>query len=189
MGLQAYLILAAVCFLHRPVRRRDAAQHDRHPARHRVDAERGQHQPGRVLAFQCHVTGMIFTLFTICITVSEAAIGLAHRHPAVPRAPDRDGRSSGSAQGMMTDPGGLALVSLLLPAARSSSWRSRAHCDGSDDPRRCTSILVAAGSLARGHRAWRGHAEGQVTRLVWEWLPSDGVRSRRSASWPTAIRR
>ena len=162
MGLQAYLDRSPRRLLHRPVRRRHAPQHDRHPARHRADAERGQHQPGRVRAFQRQRRpAWSSRVFTICITVAEAALGLAHRHPALPHPPDGDGGSPRSAQGMMTDPGTLALIALLLPAV---------GVPGPGD-RRAASALGPAGGvlldpvrrrLARLPRslAWRGHADG-----------------------------
>jgi NADH-quinone oxidoreductase subunit L len=76
---------------------------------------------------------------------------------------------------MMSDPGGLALAALLLPAVSFLILAIVGPFRRSGRPAAYTSIIVAAGSLAAAIGAWRGHAEGQVTRLAWEWLPSDGV--------------
>jgi NADH-quinone oxidoreductase subunit L len=76
---------------------------------------------------------------------------------------------------MMSDPGYLALVSLLLPAVSFLILAIVAPLRRSGRPAAYTSILFAAGSLAAAIGAWRGHAEGQVTRLAWEWLPSNGL--------------
>ena len=76
---------------------------------------------------------------------------------------------------MMSDPGTLALVSLLLPAVSFLILAIVAPFRKSGRPAAFMSILFAAGSLAAAIGAWRGHAEGQVTRLVWDWLPSHGV--------------
>jgi NADH-quinone oxidoreductase subunit L len=76
---------------------------------------------------------------------------------------------------MMSDPGGLALASLLLPAVGFAILAIIGPLRRLGRPAAYTSILLAAGSLAAAIGAWRGHAEGQVTRLVWEWLPSDGI--------------
>jgi NADH-quinone oxidoreductase subunit L len=76
---------------------------------------------------------------------------------------------------MMSDPGGLALISLLLPAISFLILGIVSPLRKSGRPAAYTSILFAAGSLAAAIGAWRGHAEGQVTRLAWEWLPSNGA--------------
>ena len=75
---------------------------------------------------------------------------------------------------MMSDPGGLALIALLLPAVSFLILAIVAPFRRSGRPAAFTSIIFAAGSLAAAIGAWRGHAEGQVTRLAWEWLPSNG---------------
>src|SRR6187549_1485866 len=76
---------------------------------------------------------------------------------------------------MMSDPGGLALIALLLPAVSFLILAIVTPFRRSGRPAAFTSIIFAAGSLAAAIGAWRGHAEGQVTRLAWEWLPSNGV--------------
>jgi NADH-quinone oxidoreductase subunit L len=76
---------------------------------------------------------------------------------------------------MMSDPGGLALIALLFPAVSFLILAIVAPFRRSGRPAAFTSIIFAAGSLAAAIGAWRGHAEGQVTRLAWEWLPSNGV--------------
>jgi NADH-quinone oxidoreductase subunit L len=76
---------------------------------------------------------------------------------------------------MMSDPGYLALVALLLPAISFLILGIVSPLRKSGRPAAFTSILFAAASLAAAIGAWRGHADGQVTRLAWEWLPSDGV--------------
>jgi NADH-quinone oxidoreductase subunit L len=76
---------------------------------------------------------------------------------------------------MMSDPSWLALVSLLLPAVSFLILGIAGPFRRLGRPAAFTSILCAAGSLAAAIGAWRGHAEAQVTRLAWDWLPSDGV--------------
>ena len=76
---------------------------------------------------------------------------------------------------MTSDPATLALVSLLLPAVSFLILAIVAPFRKSGRPAAFMSILFAAGSLAAAIGAWRGHAEGQVTRLAWDWLPSNGV--------------
>jgi NADH-quinone oxidoreductase subunit L len=76
---------------------------------------------------------------------------------------------------MMSDPGYLALGSLLLPVVSFLILAIVSPVRKSGRPAAFTSILFAAASLAAAVGAWRGHAEHQVTRLAWEWLPSDGV--------------
>jgi NADH-quinone oxidoreductase subunit L len=73
----------------------------------------------------------------------------------------------------MTDPGGLALVSLLLPAIGFLILAIVAPLRRRGRPAGYMSIALAAGALAAATLSWRGHASGQVTRLAWEWLPSE----------------
>ena len=76
---------------------------------------------------------------------------------------------------MMSDPGSLALVSLLLPAISFLILGVVSPLRKSGRPAAYLSILLAASSLAAAIGAWLGHAEGQVTRLAWDWLPSNGA--------------
>ena len=82
---------------------------------------------------------------------------------------------------MTTDAGGLALISLLLPAAAFLLLGVVAPFRRMGRPAAWLSILFAAGSLASAVLAWRAHAAGaaghdaaHATRLVWDWLPSEG---------------
>ena len=76
---------------------------------------------------------------------------------------------------MMSDPGGLALVSLLLPAISFLFLAVVAPLRRLGRPAAYTSILFAAGALVAAVFSWRGHAGGQITKQVWDWLPSDGT--------------
>jgi NADH-quinone oxidoreductase subunit L len=76
---------------------------------------------------------------------------------------------------MMSDPGYLALASLLLPVVSFLILGVIGPFRRLGKPAAYTSTLFAAGSLAAAVGAWRGHADAQVTRLAWEWLPSDGL--------------
>jgi NADH-quinone oxidoreductase subunit L len=76
---------------------------------------------------------------------------------------------------MMSDPGGLALVSLLLPAISFLILAVVAPFRRLGRPAAYTSILFAAGALVAAFFSWRGHAGGQITKQVWDWLPSDGT--------------
>ena len=75
---------------------------------------------------------------------------------------------------MTIDPGLFALASLLLPAAAFLFLAIAAPLRRTGRPAAYLSILCAATSLAAAIAAWRGHADGSVTRLVWEWLPAQG---------------
>ena len=76
---------------------------------------------------------------------------------------------------MIQDPGGLALVSLLLPAISFLILAIVAPLRRLGRPAAYTSILFAAGALVSAIASWRGHQGGAVTRLAWDWLPSDGM--------------
>jgi NADH-quinone oxidoreductase subunit L len=74
---------------------------------------------------------------------------------------------------MMTDPGRLVLVALLLPAAAFLILGIVAPVRRWGRPAGWFSILLATGSLAAALAAWRSY-DGAVTRLAWEWLPAQG---------------
>jgi NADH-quinone oxidoreductase subunit L len=76
---------------------------------------------------------------------------------------------------MMTDPGGLALISLLLPAASFLLLAIVAPLRRLGRPAAYASIAFAAGALAAAIGSWRRNGPDQVTTLVWDWLPSQGV--------------
>jgi NADH-quinone oxidoreductase subunit L len=75
---------------------------------------------------------------------------------------------------MMSDPGGLALVSLLLPAISFLILAVVAPLRRLGRPAAYTSILFAAGALAAAFYSWRLLAAGQVRTLALDWLPSQG---------------
>ncbi len=76
---------------------------------------------------------------------------------------------------MMTNAAGLpALVSLLLPAIAFLVLALVVPLRRLGRPAAYFSILCAAGSLAAAALAWRAHAGGDVSRLLWEWLPTQG---------------
>jgi NADH-quinone oxidoreductase subunit L len=76
---------------------------------------------------------------------------------------------------MMTHPGGLALIALLLPAVSFLILGIISPLRKTGRPAAYTSILLAAASLAAAFYSWRLLPEGEVIRLVWDWLPSDGA--------------
>ena len=75
---------------------------------------------------------------------------------------------------MMSDPGGLALVSLLLPAISFLILAIVAPLRRLGRPAAYTSILFAAGALVTAFFSWRNNAGGQITKLAVDWLPSQG---------------
>ena len=75
---------------------------------------------------------------------------------------------------MMTAAGAFALVSLLLPALTFLVLAVVAPLRRLGRPAAYVSILSAAGSLATTVAAWRAHAGGDVSRLLWDWLPQQG---------------
>ncbi|MGH7553746.1 MAG: NADH-quinone oxidoreductase subunit 5 family protein, partial [Longimicrobiales bacterium] len=76
---------------------------------------------------------------------------------------------------MMQHPGGLALVSLLLPAASFLILAIVAPLRRLGRPAAFTSIGFAAGALVAAFYSWRRLAAGQVTTLELDWLPSEGA--------------
>ncbi len=76
---------------------------------------------------------------------------------------------------MMSDPGGLALVSLLLPAASFLILAIVAPLRRLGRPAAYTSILFAAGALVAAFYSWRLLAAGQIRTLELDWLPSQGT--------------
>ena len=76
---------------------------------------------------------------------------------------------------MMSDPGGLALVSLLLPAISFLILAVVAPLRRLGRPAAYTSILFAAGALAAAFYSWRLLPAGQVRTLALDWLPSQGA--------------
>ena len=186
-ALQAYLIARRRRLLHRPVRRDHAPQHHRHPARHRADAERRQHQPGGVRPLHRR-RGRAWSsrVFTICITVAEAALGLAIVILLFRVRRTVDGRPPGSAQGMtgMTDAGLLALIALLLPALSflvlalvAPLRRARAAGGLVLDP-----VRRRARWPPRSSR-WQSRRPATRRALVWPWLPV-GRRAARHGRRP-----
>jgi NADH-quinone oxidoreductase subunit L len=75
---------------------------------------------------------------------------------------------------MMSDPGYLALVSLLLPAVSFLILGIIGPFRRLGRPAAYTSILFAAGSLAAAVAAWLGGPDGPPTVHVWDWLQSAG---------------
>ena len=74
---------------------------------------------------------------------------------------------------MTSDPAGLALIALLLPAVSFLILAIVAPLRKSGRPAAFTSILFAAGSLTAAVSAWRLTGE-EAARLAWQWLPSNG---------------
>src|SRR5262245_21314620 len=75
---------------------------------------------------------------------------------------------------MMGDPGLLALLALLLPALSFLILAVVAPFRRTGRPAASVSTVCAGASLAAAGLAWRGHAGGDVSRLLLEWLPSQG---------------
>jgi NADH-quinone oxidoreductase subunit L len=73
------------------------------------------------------------------------------------------------------NPGTLALAALLLPALAFLAIALAAPLRRRGRPAAYVSIVGAAGSLAAALASARGHADLSVSRLVWEWLPSQGA--------------
>ncbi len=69
----------------------------------------------------------------------------------------------------------LGLVALLLPAASFLLLAVVAPLRRLGRPAAYVSILASTATLAVAGLVWRDHAEGTVTRLVWEWLPTAGL--------------
>ncbi|MBI4265665.1 MAG: NADH-quinone oxidoreductase subunit L [Acidobacteria bacterium] len=74
---------------------------------------------------------------------------------------------------MMTDPGLLALVALLLPALSFLVLAVAAPLRRLGRPAAWFSILCAGGSLAAAVQAWAAGGD-DVSRLLWAWLPAGG---------------
>jgi NADH-quinone oxidoreductase subunit L len=76
---------------------------------------------------------------------------------------------------MTTDPGTLALVALLLPALSFLVLAVVVPLRRAGRPGAYVSIACATGALAAAVLAWRGQADGAVSRLLWEWLPAQNA--------------
>jgi NADH-quinone oxidoreductase subunit L len=74
----------------------------------------------------------------------------------------------------MTDLGTPALTALLLHAIAFLLLAVVVPLRRSGRPAAMVSILCAAGSFASALQAWRTHGGETISRLVWEWLPSQG---------------
>ena len=76
---------------------------------------------------------------------------------------------------MTNDPGVIALISLLLPAAAFLILAIVAPLRRLGRPGAYVSILCATGAFVTAVIAWQGHADGLVSKLAWDWLPSQGT--------------
>ena len=74
----------------------------------------------------------------------------------------------------MTDLGTPALTALLLHAIAFLVLAVVVPLRRSGRPAAIVSILCASGSLAAAIQAWGTHGGERTSRLVWEWLPSQG---------------
>jgi len=74
----------------------------------------------------------------------------------------------------MTDAGLFPLAALLLHAAAFVLLAVIVPLRRSGRPAAMVSILCATGSFASAVQAWRTHGGETLSRLVWEWLPSQG---------------
>ncbi|MGH9257131.1 MAG: NADH-quinone oxidoreductase subunit L [Vicinamibacterales bacterium] len=74
----------------------------------------------------------------------------------------------------MTDTGVLALIALLLHAIAFLLLAVVVPLRRSGRPAAMVSILSAAGSCAAAVQAWRAQGGDTISRLVWDWLPSQG---------------
>src|SRR5687768_9675184 len=75
---------------------------------------------------------------------------------------------------MTIDVGVLALLSLLLPIFAFVVLAVAAPFRRLGRPAAYFSIACAGGSLLAAIMAWQGHAGGDVSRIMWEWLPAQG---------------
>src|SRR5687768_3519887 len=73
----------------------------------------------------------------------------------------------------MTDPGSLATLALLLPAAAFLVLAVAYPLRRSGRVAGIVSILCAAGSLAAAVRAWSLQSPEGMTRIVYEWIPQE----------------
>ena len=71
------------------------------------------------------------------------------------------------------DSGLLSLVALLAPVAAFLVLAIVAPLRRAGRPGAYFSILGATVSLGAAVAAWRGY-DGAITRMVWDWLPSEG---------------
>ncbi len=78
--LSWYLIFAAALFSIGLVRRAVPQERRRDPARHRIDAECGEYQPGwpsGATATSLNMTGQVFAIIVFAVAAAEVAVGLA----------------------------------------------------------------------------------------------------------------
>ena len=75
---------------------------------------------------------------------------------------------------MTIDVGSLALLALLVHALSFLVLAVAFPFRRMGRPAAYFSILCAAGSLVAAALSWQGHAGGDVSRMLWEWLPAQG---------------
>src|SRR5262245_34364514 len=73
----------------------------------------------------------------------------------------------------MTDPGPLALLALLLPAASFLLLAVAVPLRRTGRPAGGLSILFAAGALAAALGAWQASTREGFSRMAWEWIPAE----------------
>ena len=179
MGLQAYLMLAAVVFcigLFGVVTRRNTIGI-------LLGIELMLNAVNiNLVAFAASAaatSGMVFTRLHHLHHRGGSGARPGDRHPAVPRPPHGDGGSPGSAQGMMADPGTpRPRRAAAARARRSSCWRRGAAAPARPAGGVVLDSRAPPASLGRGRR-WRGAARRRRDHaLVWPWLPSERQAAR-----------
>ena len=73
----------------------------------------------------------------------------------------------------MTDPGPLALLTLVLPAASFLLLAVAVPLRRTGRPAGWVSILFAAGALGAALGAWQASTREGFSRIVWEWIPAE----------------
>src|SRR6185436_15302969 len=163
----------------RSLRRADAAERGGNPARHRADAERGQHQPGRLLPV---LGGPRRHPLHALHDRHHGGRGRGrprHRHRDLPRPEDGRGRSPRPAARMSLRVGSamVALLVLALPFAAFLLLALVRPLRRSAVGAAVTSITAMVAAVASAFwLSWRAAPRAllQSPSTTWTWIPADG---------------
>ena len=181
--------------LHRPVRRAHAArEHHRHPARHRADAERGQHQPGRLRPLpRRRRRAWSSPSSRSASRWPRSALGLAIVILLFRVRRTVDGGPPGPAEGLMTARAAASRAHRAWPAALSSSflcWPSCRRCAARRRPAAWLSIAALArpSLVGRGLRLARvGAGDGADASRLDRVAVAPVGRPGRSPRWACCV--
>src|SRR2546422_11613235 len=175
-----------------PLRRADAQERRRHPARHRADAQRGEHQPRRLLALPRRPGRADLHAVHHRDHGGRSRGRPRHRHRDLPRTADDRGRPPRPLAGLSVRIGSpeLALLVLVLPFASFVAIALVRPLRRSGRPAAAVSIVAMAGALLTAVAvSWQSIpvARGLNPARLWPWLPADGGAMAGVGVWADGV--